>query len=51
MLECPLPQTLHYVDDTQPGLTRRLWRGRFIYHDANGERVTTRTRWPASPPW
>ncbi|MDF2488236.1 MAG: topoisomerase [Pseudomonas sp.] len=40
MLECPLPQTLHYVDDTQPGLTRRLWRGRFIYHDANGERVT-----------
>ncbi|MFB4400169.1 DNA topoisomerase IB [Pseudomonas inefficax] len=39
MLECPLPPTLHYVDDSQPGLTRRRWRGRFIYLDANGQRV------------
>jgi len=39
MLERPLPQTLHYVDDTQPGLRRRRWRDRFIYLDADGERV------------
>ncbi|MNG81283.1 Eukaryotic DNA topoisomerase I, catalytic core [compost metagenome] len=39
MLDCPLPRTLHYVDDTHPGLTRRLWRGRFIYFDAEGQRV------------
>ncbi|WP_027908179.1 DNA topoisomerase IB [Pseudomonas taiwanensis] len=39
MLDHPLPATLHYVDDTQPGLTRRKWRGRFIYLDPEGQRV------------
>ena len=39
MLDCPLPRTLHYVDDSQPGLTRRRWRDRFIYLDADGQRV------------
>lgn len=39
MLDCPLPRSLHYVDDSQPGLTRRRWRNRFIYLDADGERV------------
>ena len=39
MLDCPLPRTLHYVDDSQPGLTRRRWRDRFIYLDADDQRV------------
>ncbi|QHB28635.1 hypothetical protein TCK1_3289 [Pseudomonas monteilii] len=39
MLDCPLPRTLHYVDDSQPGLTRRRWRDRFIYLDTDGQRV------------
>ncbi len=39
MPDCPLPPTLHYVDDTHPGLTRRRWRDRFIYLDAEGQRV------------
>jgi len=39
MLDCPLPRSLHYVDDSQPGLSRRRWRDRFIYLDAEGERV------------
>ncbi|POF89813.1 DNA topoisomerase IB [Pseudomonas putida] len=39
MLDCPLPRSLHYVDDSQPGLSRRRWRDRFIYLDADGERV------------
>ncbi|MCV9920410.1 MULTISPECIES: DNA topoisomerase IB [Pseudomonas] len=39
MLDCPLPRTLHYVDDSQPGLSRRRWRDRFIYLDADGNRV------------
>lgn len=39
MPEITLPRTLHYVDDTQPGLSRRLWRGRFIYLSPDGERV------------
>ncbi len=39
MPEITLPRTLHYVDDTQPGLSRRLWRGRFIYLGPDGERV------------
>ncbi|MDF0731640.1 DNA topoisomerase IB [Pseudomonas entomophila] len=34
-----LPPTLHFVDDSQPGLTRRRWRGRFIYLDPDGNRV------------
>ncbi|MBC3423652.1 MULTISPECIES: DNA topoisomerase IB [unclassified Pseudomonas] len=39
MPEITLPRTLHYVDDTQPGLSRRLWRGRFIYLTPDGTRV------------
>jgi DNA topoisomerase I len=39
MLDCPLPRTLHYVDDSRPGLTRRRWRDRFIYLDPDGQRV------------
>ena len=39
MLDCPLPRSLHYVEDSQPGLARRRWRDRFIYLDADGERV------------
>ncbi|MFB4390483.1 MULTISPECIES: DNA topoisomerase IB [unclassified Pseudomonas] len=39
MSEIRLPRTLHYVDDSQPGLSRRRWRDRFIYLDPAGERV------------
>lgn len=39
MLDCALPPTLHYVDDTHPGLSRRRWRDRFIYLDADGNQV------------
>ncbi|BBR53550.1 MULTISPECIES: DNA topoisomerase IB [Pseudomonas] len=39
MLDCPLPQALHYVDDSQPGLTRRRWRDRFHYFDTDGKRI------------
>ncbi|CAK15097.1 DNA topoisomerase IB [Pseudomonas entomophila] len=39
MPDCPLPASLHYVDDTQPGLTRRLWRERFHYFDRQGQRI------------
>ena len=35
-----LPPDLHYVDDTQPGLTRRKLRGKFCYFDASGQRIT-----------
>ena len=35
-----LPRDLHYVDDTQPGITRKRWRDRFRYFDAKGERIT-----------
>lgn len=39
-LLCPaLPPDLRYVDDRQPGLTRRRLRGRFAYFDADGERI------------
>lgn len=31
---------LTYVDDTRPGLTRRKLRGKFVYFDADGKRVT-----------
>jgi Topoisomerase IB len=34
-----LPQDLHYVDDTHPGITRRKLRGRFAYFDPAGERI------------
>ena len=35
-----LPADLHYVDDTQPGLTRKKLRGKFCYFDAAGQRIT-----------
>lgn len=51
MLDCPLPRTLHYVDDSQPGLTRRagatvssIWMPM-----ANGYVTATPSR--ASPHW
>lgn len=34
-----LPPDLHYVDDSQPGLTRKLVRGHFAYFTADGERI------------
>ncbi|WP_194788471.1 DNA topoisomerase IB [Pseudomonas sp. UFMG81] len=39
MSDCPLPESLHYVDDTQPGLSRRRRGERFHYYDAQGLRV------------
>ncbi|ORL64984.1 DNA topoisomerase IB [Pseudomonas putida] len=39
MLDCPLPAALHYVDDSQPGLSRRRWRDRFHYFDTEGQRI------------
>ena len=39
MTDCPLPASLHYVDDTQPGFSRRRWRDRFHYFDTQGERI------------
>ncbi len=40
MSESPLlPAGLHYVDDTTPGLTRRMFRGKFAYFTPAGERV------------
>jgi DNA topoisomerase-1 len=35
-----LPPDLHYVDDSQPGITRKLLRGKFCYFDPAGQRVT-----------
>ena len=35
-----LPPDLHYVDDTQPGLTRKKLRGKFAYFDSAGQRIT-----------
>ncbi|RON52319.1 DNA topoisomerase [Pseudomonas frederiksbergensis] len=35
-----LPPDLHYVDDTQPGITRRKLRGKFCYFDPAGQRIT-----------
>ncbi len=34
-----LPPDLHYVDDTQPGLRRKVLRGKFAYFDSQGERI------------
>lgn len=34
-----LPPDLHYVDDTQPGITRKKLRGKFCYFDPNGQRI------------
>jgi DNA topoisomerase-1 len=35
----PLPRDLHYVDDTQPGLSRKILRGKFAYFDTQGQRI------------
>ncbi|MGH8387621.1 MAG: DNA topoisomerase IB [Pseudomonas sp.] len=35
-----LPPDLHYVDDTQPGITRKKLRGKFCYFDPSGLRIT-----------
>ncbi|WP_166365181.1 DNA topoisomerase IB [Pseudomonas akapageensis] len=34
-----LPADLHYVDDTQPGISRRKLRGEFVYFDPSGQRI------------
>lgn len=39
-LPVDLPRDLHYVDDTQPGISRRKFRGRFKYFDALGGQIT-----------
>jgi DNA topoisomerase-1 len=39
-LLCPtLPPDLRYVDDSQPGFSRRKLRGKFVYFDLDGERI------------
>jgi DNA topoisomerase I len=35
-----LPSDLHYVDDTQPGITRKKLRGKFCYFDPSGQRIS-----------
>ncbi|WP_439865264.1 DNA topoisomerase IB [Pseudomonas antarctica] len=35
-----LPRDLHYVEDTQPGISRKLLRGKFQYFDPKGKRIT-----------
>jgi DNA topoisomerase-1 len=34
-----LPPDLHYVEDTHPGLSRKILRGKFVYFDAQGQRI------------
>jgi DNA topoisomerase-1 len=34
-----LPPDLHYVDDTQPGISRKKLRGKFAYFDPAGQRI------------
>ncbi|MHA6493012.1 DNA topoisomerase IB [Pseudomonas borbori] len=34
-----LPRDLHYVDDSQPGISRRLLRGKFCYFNPQGQRI------------
>lgn len=34
-----LPTDLHYVEDTQIGLSRKILRGKFVYFDALGNRI------------
>ena len=34
-----LPSDLHYVEDTQVGLSRKILRGKFVYFDAQGQRI------------
>lgn len=38
-----LPSSLHYVDDAQPGLHRRLLRKHFAYFDVSGNKVSDPT--------
>ena len=35
-----LPADLHYVDDSQPGITRKKLRDGFNYFDSSGKRIT-----------
>ena len=35
-----LPPDLHYVDDTQPGISRKKLRGKFCYFDPAGQRIS-----------
>ncbi|WP_122422132.1 DNA topoisomerase IB [Pseudomonas viridiflava] len=35
----PLASDLHYVDDSQPGFTRKVLRGKFAYFNTKGERI------------
>ena len=35
-----LPADLHYTDDRQPCIRRRKLRGKFVYYDAQGQRLT-----------
>ncbi|MEB0046746.1 MULTISPECIES: DNA topoisomerase IB [unclassified Pseudomonas] len=35
-----LPPDLHYVDDTQPGISRKKQRGKFCYINQAGQRIT-----------
>lgn len=37
--EVEVPPGLHYVDDTKPGIRRRLIRGHFAYFDPQGRRI------------
>ncbi|MCO8163636.1 DNA topoisomerase IB [Pseudomonas sp. 21LCFQ02] len=34
-----LPPDLHYVDDSEPGFSRKLLRGKFAYFDLDGQRI------------
>lgn len=34
-----LPPDLHYVDDSGPGISRRVLRGKFVYFMPDGERI------------
>ena len=34
-----LPSDLHYVEDTQAGLSRKILRDKFVYFDAQGQRI------------
>ncbi|MFA9439603.1 DNA topoisomerase IB [Uliginosibacterium sp. sgz301328] len=35
-----LPPGLRYVDDSAPGISRRMLRGAFVYFDSNGQRLS-----------
>src|SRR5690606_40093121 len=36
---CSSDLDLHYVDDSQPGISRRRLRGKFVYFNPQGERI------------